>query len=73
MTEVQAGLAIKDWPEEDRPRERLIKSGAHTLSDSELLALLIRTGDPSQGKMPSKSPAPYCNMSAVYIDWRTVM
>ena len=50
MTELQAGLAIKDWPEEDRPRERLIKSGAHTLSDSELLALLIRTGDPSQGK-----------------------
>ena len=50
MTELQAGLAIKDWPEEDRPRERLMKSGVHTLSDSELLALLIRTGDASQGK-----------------------
>ena len=50
MTELQAGLAIKDWPVEDRPRERLMKSGVHTLSDSELLALLIRTGDASQGK-----------------------
>ena len=35
---------IKDWPEEDRPREKLIKNGEHTLSNSELLAILLRTG-----------------------------
>ena len=50
MTELQATIRIKDWPEEDRPRERLMKSGVHTLSDSELIALLIRTGDASKGK-----------------------
>lgn len=36
---------IKDWPEGERPRERLIKNGAEALSDAELLALIIRTGD----------------------------
>lgn len=35
---------IKDWPREDRPREKLLKHGEHTLSDSELLAILIRSG-----------------------------
>lgn len=38
---------IKHWPENERPREKLIKSGAETLSDAELLALVIRTGDPA--------------------------
>lgn len=37
-------LAISDWPVEERPRERLLQRGAHTLSDSELLAVLLRTG-----------------------------
>jgi len=36
--------AIANWPEEDRPREKLLKYGAHTLSNAELLAILIRTG-----------------------------
>ncbi|MBN2392535.1 MAG: DNA repair protein RadC [Anaerolineae bacterium] len=36
--------AIASWPEEDRPREKLLKDGAHTLSNAELLAILIRTG-----------------------------
>lgn len=35
---------IKDWPEADRPREKLLKNGEHTLSNSELLAILIRSG-----------------------------
>jgi len=37
-------LKIKDWPEEERPRERLIKWGADKLSDTEVLAILLRTG-----------------------------
>ena len=37
-------MAIKDWPEGERPRERLIASGACALSDAELLAVFLRTG-----------------------------
>lgn len=37
-------MAINDWPEDQRPRERLIKNGAHVLSNSELLAVFLRTG-----------------------------
>ena len=35
---------IKNWPKDDRPREKLFRNGEHTLSDSELLAILLRTG-----------------------------
>ncbi len=35
---------ISSWPEEDRPRDKLLKKGAKSLSNSELLAILIRTG-----------------------------
>ena len=41
MTTVRS---IKDWPESDRPREKLLLQGAHALSDAELLAILLRTG-----------------------------
>ena len=33
--------AIRNWPEEDRPREKLLKYGEHVLSNAELLAILI--------------------------------
>jgi DNA repair protein RadC len=36
---------IKDWPEDDRPREKLLKRGAAALSDAELLALIIGSGN----------------------------
>lgn len=36
---------IKDWPEGERPREKLLSRGAEVLSDAELLALILRTGD----------------------------
>jgi len=36
---------IKDWPEAERPREKLLNNGSETLSDAELLALILRTGD----------------------------
>ncbi|MDD2365771.1 MAG: DNA repair protein RadC [Desulfuromonadaceae bacterium] len=38
---------IKEWPEDERPREKMLKQGAATLSDAELLALIIRVGDSS--------------------------
>jgi DNA repair protein RadC len=37
-------IRIHDLPKDERPRERLIKNGASTLSDSELLAIILRTG-----------------------------
>lgn len=36
---------IKQWPEDERPREKLIKRGPEALTDAELLALIIGTGD----------------------------
>jgi len=36
--------SIKDWPEGERPRERLLKHGAGSLSDAQLLAIMLRTG-----------------------------
>jgi len=37
-------LKITDWAVEDRPREKLIRKGISTLSDAELLAILISSG-----------------------------
>lgn len=36
--------SIRDWPEDERPRERLLSRGAAALSDAELLAIFLRTG-----------------------------
>ncbi len=35
---------IKNWPEGERPAERLIKHGPESLSDAQLLAIILRTG-----------------------------
>src|ERR1700761_6522495 len=35
---------INEWPEDERPREKLLERGAQVLSDAELLAVLIGTG-----------------------------
>lgn len=37
-------MAITDWPEGERPREKLLSQGAAALSDAELLAIFLRTG-----------------------------
>ena len=37
-------MAITDWPEDERPRERLLTQGADALSDAELLAIFLRVG-----------------------------
>ena len=37
---------IKTWATDDRPREKLLKKGPQALTDSELLAILIRIGNP---------------------------
>ena len=35
---------IKYWPEDERPREKLLREGEHRLSTTELLAILLRSG-----------------------------
>jgi DNA repair protein RadC len=41
----ESKLKIKDLPLEERPRERLIKQGPKSLSNAELLAIILRTGN----------------------------
>jgi DNA repair protein RadC len=41
---------IKDWPVADRPREKLLDKGAHALSETELLAIVLRNGNASTGE-----------------------
>jgi DNA repair protein RadC len=43
--------AIKHWPSAERPRERLIEKGPDALSDAQLLAILLRTGDSSRSAL----------------------
>jgi DNA repair protein RadC len=38
-------MAIKDWPEGERPRGRLVAHGAQALSDAELIAVIPGDGD----------------------------
>jgi len=44
MEESKEFLSIKSWAEEDRPREKLLLKGKSSLSDAELIAILLRTG-----------------------------
>lgn len=37
-------MTIRDWPEGERPREKLLAKGAAAMSDAELLAIFLRTG-----------------------------
>jgi len=37
-------MSIKDWPQAERPREKLLSKGSSALSDAELLAIFLRTG-----------------------------
>ncbi len=37
-------MSIRDWPADDRPREKLLGKGVEALSDAELVAIFLRTG-----------------------------
>ncbi|MCK8521646.1 DNA repair protein RadC [Aquimarina sp. D1M17] len=45
MNEVNPSFSIKEWSENDRPREKLIVKGKNALSDAELMAILIGSGN----------------------------
>ena len=44
MSSEVSGRSIRQWPEGERPREKLLRHGAASLSDAELLALLFGSG-----------------------------
>lgn len=48
MEEKQTSLTIKSWAEEDRPREKLIEKGRHSLTEAELIAILIGSGNKNE-------------------------
>ncbi|WP_373057143.1 DNA repair protein RadC [Zunongwangia sp. H14] len=45
MEKERAAFSIKNWAEDDRPREKLLQKGRTSLSDSELIAILIGSGN----------------------------
>lgn len=45
MQEKVASFSIKDWADDDRPREKLVQKGRSILSDAELIAILIGSGN----------------------------
>ncbi|MBI2270485.1 MAG: DNA repair protein RadC [Bacteroidetes bacterium] len=45
METLKENLPITAWAEDDRPREKLMSKGRHVLSDAELIAILIASGN----------------------------
>jgi DNA repair protein RadC len=41
-------VPIKDWPEAERPREKLLSEGPQALTEAELLAVFLRVGTPGK-------------------------
>tara|TARA_B100000929_G_C15452157_1_gene401522 strand:+ start:31 stop:729 length:699 start_codon:yes stop_codon:yes gene_type:complete len=48
MDDEKLNLSIKKWAEDDRPREKLLQKGKLSLSDSELIAILIGSGSKNE-------------------------
>jgi len=47
-TSKQKSGGIVSWPEDERPRERLLARGSHALTDAEIIAILRRAGIPGK-------------------------
>lgn len=50
-SEVKGKLSIPEWSKEDRPRERLLARGPKAMTDVELVAILIRSGTPTESAL----------------------
>ncbi|HEX2493014.1 MAG TPA: DNA repair protein RadC [Steroidobacter sp.] len=44
-------MLMRDWPQNERPKEKLLQRGAGFLTDAELLAILLRTGAPGRSAL----------------------
>ncbi len=45
MQEKVVSFSIKNWADDDKPREKLVQKGSFVLSDAELIAILIGSGN----------------------------
>lgn len=50
-SEVKGKLSIPEWSKEDRPRERMLARGPKAMTDVELVAILIRSGTPTESAL----------------------
>ena len=61
---------IKNWPKEERPRERLLAEGADKLTEAELLAIILRVGDRALVqdllRVPGLGPAKVAQIKAAF-------
>jgi DNA repair protein RadC len=65
MIDRSVSFSIKKWPEGERPREKLIHFGAESLSDAELLAILLRMGNEGSSAIDmEKCPCLFSSRSA---------
>ncbi len=48
LKEIKSSFSIKNWSEEDRPREKLLQKGKNTLSNAELVAILLGSGNKNE-------------------------
>ncbi len=66
-------LSIREWPEDDRPREKVLRNGVSTLSKSELLAILIGSGNAEESAVElMKKVLASCNDSIAELSKLTV-
>ncbi len=73
MEPKQKKLAINEWAEEDRPREKLMSLGAEALSNAELLAILIGSGSRDQSAVElMKSILSDCNNNLNTLGKKTI-
>ena len=66
-------LSIREWPEDDRPREKVMRNGVASLSKSELLAILIGSGNAEESAVElMKKVLASCNDSIAELSKLTV-
>lgn len=73
MEDSKPKLSIKEWPLDERPREKAIKNGISTLSNSELMAILIGSGTPDESAVElMRKVLASCNDSIAMLSRLTV-
>ncbi len=67
MINILPKQSIKSWAEDDRPREKLLLKGKSVLSDAELIAILIRSGDQYHSAVDLAKWEHYTNASEEWV------
>lgn len=68
MSKEHSSFSIKNWALDDRPREKLLQKGKTSLSDAELIAILIGSGNSKDSAVElSKKILSHCNNSLNYL------